>query len=477
MKKVVSLLIVLAFICTLTVTAFAGTASGSITITNSTKDATYNIYKIFDATVSASGDIAYTYSGNLSTDAQKYFEKDAVGNITIKAAAKDKDGELIAEAIAVLGTMKGTPADTDTGNGGALTFTGLEYGYYYVESVGKTAVSVTSTNPTATIIDKNTSRPGPTSDNPNYKTVKSGSSQVSSTSASIGETVEFTASFKALNFDTYTDETSGKPVSKKIVKYTVKDIPTGLVIDWNSVKVTVAGSEITKNVDYTVDTAKNTITIPWVDASTKAALYDSPSDVVITYTAEVTLAGSDGNSVAINSEYDDGGNHDVKPAPEDPTKPDVSVKNYNITLKNTESDGTTILPGAKYVLRDSSNNPINLVLESTGVYRVATKAEASAQGFVSAVIDAGSAVIKGLKNGTYNFEQTVAPDGYNKLVAPKSVTISDADNSVTIVNNKGTVLPVTGSKATNVLILVGTLTILAAGIFLVTNKRMSKESF
>ena len=50
MKKFLSILMVLALMLSLGVTAFAAGAVGSITITNATVGQTYNLYKIFDAT-------------------------------------------------------------------------------------------------------------------------------------------------------------------------------------------------------------------------------------------------------------------------------------------------------------------------------------------------------------------------------------------------------------------------------------------
>ena len=47
----------------------------------------------------------------------------------------------------------------------------------------------------------------------------------------------------------------------------------------------------------------------------------------------------------------------------------------------------------------------------------------------------------------------------------------------TVNNYKGTVLPETGSTGTRLFILFGALAAVGAGIFLVSNKRMSKEGF
>ena len=56
MKKFVSLLMALALVLSLGMTAFAAENTGSITITNATIGNVYSLYKIFDATYSTDAD-------------------------------------------------------------------------------------------------------------------------------------------------------------------------------------------------------------------------------------------------------------------------------------------------------------------------------------------------------------------------------------------------------------------------------------
>ena len=51
MKKVFAILLVLALVLSMSLTAFADENTGSITITNATIDETYAAYKIFDASL------------------------------------------------------------------------------------------------------------------------------------------------------------------------------------------------------------------------------------------------------------------------------------------------------------------------------------------------------------------------------------------------------------------------------------------
>ena len=71
MKKFLSILLVLTLVLSLGVTAFAAENTGSVTITTATIGETYEIYKIFDASISKGADgktNAVSYS--ISTDTQ-----------------------------------------------------------------------------------------------------------------------------------------------------------------------------------------------------------------------------------------------------------------------------------------------------------------------------------------------------------------------------------------------------------------------
>ena len=70
MKKFLSILMVLAMVLSLSITAFAAEETGSITITNATIDQTYTAYKIFDASIklAADGETAEAVSYTIETD-------------------------------------------------------------------------------------------------------------------------------------------------------------------------------------------------------------------------------------------------------------------------------------------------------------------------------------------------------------------------------------------------------------------------
>lgn len=120
----------------------------------------------------------------------------------------------------------------------------------------------------------------------------------------------------------------------------------------------------------------------------------------------------------------------------------------------------------------------------------------------------GMIITRGLAGGEYTVTETKAPDGYNKLTASitmplerggnttAGVTVTDVNKTLAangsplstpvafqnvhvkeIENNKGTVLPETGGIGTTLFITLGALAVIGTGLFLVTNKRISKENF
>lgn len=120
----------------------------------------------------------------------------------------------------------------------------------------------------------------------------------------------------------------------------------------------------------------------------------------------------------------------------------------------------------------------------------------------------GMIIIRGLAGGEYTVTETKAPGGYNKLPAPitmplkqngspaAGVNVTNVKKSLAadgtpltppaefqnvhvreIENNKGTVLPETGGIGTTLFITLGALAVIGTGLFLVTNKRISKENF
>ena len=132
-----------------------------------------------------------------------------------------------------------------------------------------------------------------------------------------------------------------------------------------------------------------------------------------------------------------------------------------------------------------------------GVYRIATDKDAVST--IVYVMDAGSPVIKGLDDATdYYLYETLAPKGYNLLDKPVQFKItaeyttdgsallenyptvkvgtSEASTnlSTNVINKEGSTLPSTGGTGTTLFYIIGGILAVAAGVVLITKKRMSK---
>ncbi len=438
---------------------FADT-TGTITVQNAQLGQTYTLYKLFNATVGDNGAIAYTLpDGKSATDVATYFDVDSAGNVTAKSTTTQSvvGSDAFKTWAKGFGTQVGSPVEA-TGN--TVSFSGLSFGYYFVESSLGAAITVDSTNPNAYVVDKNTPSPS------------DATKTASAESATIGDTVNYTIHYKATNYVVKDGE------GKQITDYTIVDTPTNLAINASSVvvkvKSTVTQTEQTitpqsVNVDST--TGKLTVVLPWINTSTGESLYDTPSEVTLTYSATV-LPGAAGvtnrtgeatNSAKVTYNYD-GGSGNI-------TTETETVKTYGFTINKT--NGTTTLTGAEFKVYDSetSTTPVKFVKLSDTMYRIAVSTDDPAT--CVEVIPAGMTHISGLKDGTQFFlEEIKAPAGYNKLTSRQEVVVNKDQTTASVLNQKGTELPSTGSFGTKMLYVVGASAILVAFVYMVAKRRV-----
>lgn len=498
-RKLTSLLLALVMVFALAVTVAADgttgtTGTGSITISNAAKGETYTIYKLFDATVSEDGkSIAYT--GTVPPSLNTYFTADKNGYIS--ATPEAKEGENMSEGLKTAlkaWTAGATAAATATSDGSALNFNGLAYGYYVVTTTqGNQVISVDSTMPDVTIVDKNSSAP------------KDLSKTADSDNVSIGDTVTYTVRFKTSNY-----YGAGKD-AKEIVSYNIEDtLPeflsdvkvTSIIVDNDGNEATTGDGD---QVDVTAQFAKKKIVIDWYDEVNSKFLYNNGATVTITYTAKVTdNAAIDGtgntNKVTVTWTTKNG----TEPGPGE-LKQEETIYTYAIALKKVNNKGTA-LPGAVFEFPFY----VQTTPDANGAYIYA--GTTAKEGLTNQITtpDSGVIVVKGVKSGSYEITEVTAPAGYNKLTAPVTVeavqtgetsthttTYLDKDGNVVdktakvtevkvdidtiaatavvVVNKAGTELPSTGGMGTTVFYVLGAVLVVGAGVLLVTKKRMSQS--
>lgn len=494
-RKLASLLLALVMVFALATTAFAQDVTvtggtGSITISNAAKGETYTIYKLFDATVNADGS-SIAYTGTIPESLNTYFTADENGYISATPAAKD--GENMSEGLKTAlkaWTAAATATATATSDGSALNFKELAYGYYVVTTTqGDQVISVDSTMPNVTIVDKNSSTP------------KELSKTASSNDVSIGDTVTYTVSFKTSNY--YGAGTN----AKEIVSYTIEDtLPEFLSnVTVTSIIVDNDGSDTTTNDRTTVTDqfADKKIVIDWYDEVNNKFLYDNGATVTITYTAVVTdkaAIDGNGNTNKVTVTWTTKGGDEPGP---DKVETEETIFTYAIALKKVNNKGVA-LPGAVFEFPFY----VKSTADANGAYIYAgTTAGAGLTNQITTP-DSGVIVVKGVKSGSYEITEVTAPAGYNKLTAPVTVqavktsststhttvyldkdgNVVDvsakeievkvdidtiAATAVVVVNKAGTELPSTGGMGTTVFYVLGTVLVMGAVVLLVTKKRMS----
>ena len=498
-RKLTSLLLALVMVFALAVTVAADgttgtTGTGSITISNAAKGETYTIYKLFDATVNKDGS-SIAYTGEIPTSLSAYFAKDANGYIS--ATPEAKNGENMSDELkdALKAWTKGAKATaTAKSEGSALNFNGLAYGYYVVTTTqGNQVISVDSTMPDVTIVDKNSSAP------------KDLSKTADSDNVSIGDTVTYTVRFKTSNYYGAGED------AKEIVSYNIEDTLPDFLSDVKVTSIIVDndGNDTTTKDQATVtaqfDTNKK-IVIDWYDEANSKFLYNNGATVTITYTAKVTeKAAIDGNGNTNKITVTWTTKNGTEPGPGE-LKQEETIYTYAIALKKVDNKGKT-LPGAVFQFPFYVKSTADA--DDAYIYAGTTAGEGLTNQITTP--ESGVIVVKGVKSGSYEITEVTAPAGYNKLTAPVTVKAVqtgsssthttvyldengnitntetdkttkvnvDIDNiaatAVVVVNKAGTELPSTGGMGTTIFYVLGAVLVVGAGVLLVTKKRMSQS--
>lgn len=492
MKRILSAAFALILTLVLVTPAFAAgqdtNKSGTITINNAEPGKTYKAYRLFD--LSYDGKEHYGYTVNEAW--VKFFTEDAEGkalvnidetngNVTLKDNTEHGMQNLASKAksYADRHSIKAVQEYTTQANEKKVIFENLSLGYYMTTTNAGGLYALDTTNPNTEMFEKNTE---PTINKSADKT-----------NVAYGTNVHYTIPF-----------TRGGYVWGD---YVITDIMTGLDMtdaQIQNIKITVNKENIASGWEktYTKNTpnvGSNTlkITIP------KAILepYKSGTEFVLEYDAVAKKTVSMDNKVSMH--YKNGPDVD-KDTPWD----EVKVANYEFNVKKIDETGS-VLNGAMFELyTDKECTEANIMKfvkdNEKNTYRLAEAGETN----VVTTISAGQAKVEGLAAGTYYLKETVAPDGYNKLVKPVKIEIKENLNTnenskyhkqafdndgnridptivinnenlpdvngefiLEVVNKTGTELPSTGGIGTTIFYAVGSVLILAAVIVLMIKKR------
>ena len=479
MRKVLSVLLVLAMILSLGVMAVsaADPVPGTITVTDAQKGETYSLYKLFDLSYDQENTptkFAYTYTKNGAADAfltalqaqESPFALEEIKttvdagkfNVTLKDGKKDVD---VVKFLKDNAASLPKPQTKEAGTDGNLVFDQLDHGYYYLTSTSGTLVTLDSNTPTVDVQDKNEA---PTL----TKLVQEDSNQSwdAKNTASVGETVNFKITIAA------------KQGAKN---YVVQDaLPAGMTYNGD---LAVAGAAAAT--DYQVNAQGQDITVTFEKAYLDKIAQNT--DIVITYSATVNHSAVVGAAGNVNKAYMTYG---ASGKTADAT---TTTYTYGFDLVKTTLVGDPgqeahkLLNGAAFKLYDAKKggNEIVLIQQADGSYHPLVGQETAADRID--MTQTAKVRINGLDNGTYYLEEVQAPAGYNKVKERIEVKIKDANLDATVnntdytsggievVNRTGAELPSTGGMGTTMFYVLGAVLVLGAAIALVAKRRTREQ--
>ena len=482
MKKFITVLLAVLLTVSLSATLFAAgeTTNGTITLKGVEEGASYKLYLLLDLESFNKDDGAYAYKVNshwanffASEDAKEYVDVTASGYVTWKEDIPESDAAEFAALAIEYAKEHDVEAIRDSANDGDLAVTGttgvfsnLPLGYYLVDSTLGSLCELTTTDTDAEITLKN-GRPTLTLTVQENSTLEWGKSNT----AGFGQTVYYCSTVVAY------DGAEG------YVFYNV--MPTG--IDYAEVtsitrenaaqtRARALPAEVSED-DYTVVPDSDGHSFDIVFEQDFCDTLNTGDTLNIYFNGEMneaaTVAGA-GNMNKSWLTYSESFNT---------AEDTVYTYTYAFDLVKTDISGA-LLDGAQFKIYDAATGgaefPVVKVDDVT--YRPAKEGETG----VSALVKNGKIRFIGFDCDTYYLEETVAPEGYNKLLARQAFELKNANldavvaqgaytsGGVQVMNKTGSLLPQTGGMGTTLFLALGAVLVLGAGVLLVARKRMSK---
>ena len=305
----------------------------------------------------------------------------------------------------------------------------------------------------------------------------------------------------------------------------------GLTLNQDSVKVYVDGKLATKgeaagNYSLTVSGQTFKVEFTKLNGNTNAA---AGKDVVIVYTATLNTSAVIGNPGNPNKSYAEFSNNpnDNQEGKGKTPEDTVVVFTYKTDVDKVDPKGAA-LSGAGFTLYKKYNAAVTGKTNVAGTTPAGAKADTFPTGefwyevkTIAATTAGTSFAFEGIDDGTYILVESTTPNGYNTIdpitlivtathgadatsttkYSVSAITTGNDDFKADakggevkftkkdksekelttgeiyseIINQSGTVLPSTGGIGTTIFYVVGSILVVAAGVLLITKKRMGRE--
>lgn len=477
MKKILAVILSLAMVLGMSITAFAAKEGATLEVKGL---ATYaeqkvDIYEIYRLDANDNGWEAAAWTKNTGVTPENLNTEAVIS--ALKTAALKTDATATKKSAKI----------ADGKYASNVTFDNLQAGAYLVIVTDPTSKTEYSTMVAKTYqYDANNNLIAPLNASvvakaEGYKTGK----EADKTNAEVGDLVTYTVR-------TTVPYQEVKPNGEQLVtKFTVSDKLTGATfyLKGDAVKGTAAVNKITVNGVTVEGFAKldeslhgqstfNLDLMGLVDANNTYA----GQEVVITYTALVDKANLVENKAT---------------STQDPDGTTTKTYSGNAKITKLEVNTTHVLKGAEFVVyRMNGAVKEYAVIDANGWITgqwiaETTKDEVPAGlGTTLTTADDGTVTVKGLKAGDYYFKEVVAPDGYsisnNDIAFTMAETTDEVTGEVTGVaptqpdlikmyDSKLSALPSTGGMGTTLFTIAGcAIMVAAAGFFFASRKRVNK---
>lgn len=461
-----------------------GTAQkGKITIDTAISGQKYTIYKMLDLESyepkqDGEGNEIGLYSYKPANSEWKNFFETGDGKDYVKINANGyvewKDGVEASKAAELaqkaLEYAKKTSAISNAGEataaGTTVIFDNLDFGYYLVDSSAGALCSLDTTNPDATIEEKN--------EVPSVekKIIDNEKGEVDFNSANIGDTVTYKITINvkpgAENYILHDQMNSHLEFHKIVQIYDDDTTPNNSMTNSDYKYVENPGDDCTFHIELTKDYLTR-----------KADLINKKVVTTITFIYSATVADSAiVNQPMLNTAWLTYGDN------KESNKPETKTYTFGIPVFKHTGTGNDkqALAGAEFKLYTDVDctKALTFTKNNADKYRY----DAASTNATLTSLNDGRINIEGIKEGTYYLKETKAPEGYNLLKEVKQIVIGE-DGKITMDGNvvtqvdvqnvSGSLLPSTGGMGTTIFYIAGALLVLISGVVLIAKKRTDSK--